>query len=87
MSFAELHEQGTDAVVARMQMQFKTPLKSGDVFLSKLALKKDGIKYVFYQDIYRASDNRLALRSTVEAVCLVHGKLSTCSELDALLLP
>ncbi|KAA6320183.1 putative esterase, partial [termite gut metagenome] len=27
--FARLHEQGTDPVVARINMAFKTPLKSG----------------------------------------------------------
>ena len=31
----------------------KTPLRSGDEFVSKLYLKKEGIKYVFYQDIFR----------------------------------
>ena len=47
VSFAELHERGIDAVVARMQLQFKTPLRSTDRFVSKLALRKEGIKYVF----------------------------------------
>ena len=32
-SFAALHEQGIDAVVARISMAFKTPLKSGDEFV------------------------------------------------------
>lgn len=85
VSFAALHEQGTDAVVARIQMQFKTPLRSGDRFVSRLALRKEGIRYVFQQDIYRQPDERLVLRSTVEAVCLVNGRLSDCPELDALL--
>ena len=85
VSFAALHEQGTDAVVARIQMQFKTPLRSGDSFVSRLALRKEGIRYVFQQDIYRQPDERLVLRSTVEAVCLVNGRLSDCPELDALL--
>ena len=30
VSFAALHEQGVDPVVARINMAFKTPLKSGD---------------------------------------------------------
>ena len=59
VSFAALHEQGVDPVVARINMAFKTPLKSGDEFVSKLAMKKEGIKYVFYQDIFRASDNKV----------------------------
>ena len=37
VSFAALHEKGIDAVVARMQLQFKTPLRSGDHFESRLA--------------------------------------------------
>ena len=83
VSFAELHARGIDAVVARMQLQFKTPLRSTDRFVSRLALRKEGIKYVFQQDIFRAADERPVLRSTVEAVCLVNGRLGTCDELDA----
>ena len=45
VSFAALHEQGVDPVVARISMAFKTPLKSGDEFVSKLYMKKEGIKY------------------------------------------
>lgn len=82
VSFAQLHERGIDAVVAGMQLRFKTPLRSGDEFVSKLALRKEGIKYVFVQDIYRLSDMRVVFKSTVEAVCLVNGKLSNCDELN-----
>ncbi len=82
ISFAEMHKQGTDAVVARLTMQFKTPLTSGDVFVCKLNVKKDGLKYVFYQDIYRKSDMKLSVRAQVDTVCLVHGRLKDCPELD-----
>ena len=82
VSFAQLHERGIDAVVAGMQLRFKTPLRSGDEFVSKLALRKEGIKYVFVQDIYRLPDMRVVFKSTVEAVCLVNGKLSDCDELN-----
>ena len=84
VSFAELHARGIDAVVARMQLQFKTPLRSADRFVSRLALRKEGIKYVFQQDIFRLPDERPVLKSTVEAVCLVDGKLSDCEELNQL---
>ena len=82
VSFAELHERGIDAVVSGMQMRFKTPLRSGDEFVSKLGLKKEGIKYVFVHDLYRLPDMRPVFKSTVEAVCLVNGRLSQCPELD-----
>ena len=82
MSFARLNEEGIDPVVARLTMAFKTPLKSGDEFLSRLYLKKEGIKYVFYQDIYRASDEKMVIKATVETVCLVNGRLSDSSVFD-----
>lgn len=80
--FADLHCRGIDAVVARITMAFKTPLRSGDSFVCRLALRKEGIKYVFRQDIFRASDEKNVLRATVDTVCLVNGRLSDCDELN-----
>ncbi|MGL5938746.1 MAG: acyl-CoA thioesterase [Phocaeicola sp.] len=74
--FAELHKQGVDPVVARITMAFKTPLKSGDSYTCKLYLKKEGIKWLFIQDIFRTSDQKWVLKATVETVCLVAGRLS-----------
>ena len=82
ISFAELHDKGTDAVVARLTMQFKVPLRSGDEYISKLWIKKDGLKYVFMQDIFRASDMKLSIRAQVDSVCLVNCKLANSPELD-----
>lgn len=87
VSFAELHSQGVDPVVARINIAFKTPLKSGDEFVSKLYLKKEGIKYVFYQDIFRASDKKVSIKSTVETVCVVNGRLSDNELFDKLFAP
>jgi acyl-CoA thioester hydrolase len=87
VSFAALHEQGVDPVVARINMAFKTPLKSGDEFVSKLAMKKEGIKYVFYQDIFRASDNKVAIKAVVETVCVVNGRLSDSELFDNVFAP
>lgn len=84
ISFAKLHEDGIDAVVARITMSFKVPLKSGDEFISKLAVQKEGIKYVFYQNIYRKSDMKLVLKAVVDTVTLINGHLGTCEILDAI---
>ena len=85
--FAELHRQGIDPVVARINMAFKTPLKSGDEFVSKLYLRKEGIKYVFHQDIFRLPDGKVSLRATVETVCLVDGRLRDSPLFDQLFAP
>lgn len=82
LDFAKLHEEGVDPVVARINMAFKTPLKSGDEFVSKLYMKKEGIKYVFYQDIFRRSDQKVVVKAVVESVCLVNGRLSTSDLFD-----
>ena len=82
VSFAEMHARGLDAVVARMTMQFKVPLRCDDEFISRLWMNKEGIKYVFHQDIFRASDEKLSFRSTVELVCLKDGRLAGSSEYD-----
>ena len=87
MSFAQLHEEGVDPVVARITMAFKTPLRSGDEFISKLYLKKEGIKYVFHQDIFHASDMKMVIKASVEVVCLINGRLSGTSIFDEVFAP
>ena len=87
ISFAKLHEKGVDPVVARLNMAFKTPLKSGDEFVSKLYLKKEGIKYVFYQDIFRLPDMKIVIKSTVETVCVINGRLGDSELFDAAFSP
>ena len=75
ISFADLHEQGIDCVVSGIEMRFKSPLKSRDEYIVRTNVKKEGIRYVFLQDIYRASDDKLCLKAKVEAVCVINGRL------------
>ena len=83
----KLHQQGIDPVVARLNMAFKTPLTSGDEFISRLALRKEGIKYVFVQDIYRLPDLKPVIKSTVETVCVVNGRLSDSALFNEIFAP
>lgn len=87
LSFAEMHEKGVDAVVARMTMQFKTPLRPDDEFSSRLNLTKEGIKYVFHHDLYRLADEKLCFRANVELVCIVDGRLSGSEDYDRAFAP
>ena len=84
VKFADLHEQGIDPVVARISLTYKTPLRGGDEFICRLNVKKEGIRYVFYQDIYRASDEKLCVKAVVECVCVINGKLGTHGMFDAM---
>lgn len=87
LSFAKMHEKGVDAVVARMNLQYKVPLRCDDVMISKLWIEKQGVRYIFYQDIIREADNKLSCRATVELVCLINGRLGNSEEYDKAFAP
>ena len=87
LSFAEMHRKGIDAVVARMNLQYKVPLRCDDEFILRLNLRKEGLRYIFQQDIFRAADDKLCFRSSVELVCIVNGRLANSPEYDAVFAP
>ena len=87
LSFAEMHQRGVDAVVARMDLRYKSPLRCDDNLISRLWIEKQGIRYIFHQDIFREADEALCLKATVELVCLVNGKLANSEEYDKAFLP
>lgn len=87
LSFAEMHQRGVDAVVARMDLRYKSPLRCDDNLISRLWIEKQGIRYVFHQDIFREADEALCLKAMVELVCLVNGKLANSEEYDKAFLP
>ena len=87
VSFAHLHNEGIDPVVARLNIAFKTPLKSGDEFVSKLYIKKEGIKYVFFQDIFRLPDMKPVIKATVETVCVINGRLGDSEVFNTIFSP
>ena len=86
ISFADLHNRGIDAVVTKITIEYKKSLKSGDEFACRLYVEKEGIRYVFYQDIFRTADNALCASARVDCVATVGGKLvSGHPKLDAML--
>ena len=82
LDFSEMHAQGVDFVVARIDLAFKTPLKSGDEFIVTVAMKKEGIRWIFIQDILRLPDQKIVVRAKVDTVSIVNGKLADYKPLD-----
>ena len=71
LNFARMHDEGTDAVVIRVEIDYKSPLKSGDQFVCKLNVAREGnLKFVFLQDIYRLPDLKLMVKGKVTAVTI-----------------
>lgn len=87
LSFADMYAQGITPVVARITISYKMPLRSRDEFVSKLFVRKEGVRYVFLQDIFRLPDMKLVARGRVDTVCLVQGRLKECAELEKYLEP
>lgn len=82
VSFSELASRGIMSVVARVDLSYKTPLCSKDIFISKLRVEDHGFKQIFYQDIYRASDNKLSLRGKITTAVSKDGKLIVFDEIN-----
>ena len=76
VNFGKLHEDGIDAMVAKISIEYKTPLRSGDKFVVGINLERKGPKIIFYQDIYRLSDGKLCTKGIVETICVENGRLT-----------
>ena len=83
-SFQKWHDEGIDMMVSEIDIRYKTPLRGQEKFLSCLNLRRDGARFLFEQDIYRADDEKLCVSATVAVVCLVNGRLTRGDEVAAL---
>ena len=81
LDFKKLMKKGITAVVARADLAYKTPLKSGDRFVVKLRIEQSGIKYVFYQDIFRLPDKKICLKGIITTTSIINGKLVLSDEI------
>lgn len=76
VNFGKLHEDGIDAMVAKITIEYKVPLRSGDRFVVRINIQRQGAKIVFFQDIYRLSDGKLCTKGAVETICVENGRLT-----------
>ncbi|RKX44154.1 MAG: acyl-CoA thioesterase [Verrucomicrobia bacterium] len=75
LNFTELHGNGIDAVVTRIEMDYKLPLTSRDVFIVKLGMHKQGrVRFVFDQAIVRKADGKMVLEAQVTGVLTRNGR-------------
>ena len=77
LNFHELHLQGIDAVVSRVEIRYKVPLIGMDLFRCTVTrLERVGVKYIFHQEIIRERDEIVCAKAKIEVVNLVSGRLS-----------
>ena len=80
-SFRKWHEEGLDVVVSEINIKYKTPLHGQEAFLSCLNVHRDGVRFVFEQDIYRKEDMCLCVSAVVTTVGILNGRISRGDEL------
>jgi acyl-CoA thioester hydrolase len=75
ISFADLHEEGLDLIVTRVEIDYKYPLRSRDKFVIRLNVRREGnIRVIFDQIIFRLPDEKLIVKACVTAVATKKGK-------------
>jgi acyl-CoA thioester hydrolase len=75
VSFVELHDEGTDLIVTKVEIEYKYPLKSRDEFIVTVAIQREGnVRILFIQDIYRLPDLKLIVKAKVTGVATRKGR-------------
>jgi acyl-CoA thioester hydrolase len=75
LSFASLHEEGTDLIVTRVEIDYKYPLRSRDKFVVTLNLRREGnARLVFEQQILRLPDEKLIVSAEVTGISTKNGR-------------
>ena len=75
ISFSELHNEGIDLLVTRVEIDYKYPLRSGDNFVVTVDIQREGnVRLVFIQSVYRTPDNKLIVNGKVTGVATRNGK-------------
>jgi len=75
LDFAELHNQGFDGVVTNVDIAYKNSLVSGDSFIVKIAIEKQGhLRMIFNQDIIHKETGKLMARGKITTVFKSNGR-------------
>jgi acyl-CoA thioester hydrolase len=75
ISFSNLHDEGLDLIVTRVEIDYKYPLRSHDKFVVKTSLRREGnVRLVFIQDIFMLPDEKLVIRARVTGAATRNGK-------------
>ena len=75
ISFVQLHEEGIDLIVTKVEINYKFPLRSRDKFIVTVAIQREGnARLVFNQDIYRIPDEKHVVHAKVTGVATKKGR-------------
>lgn len=82
IDFAQLHKEGIDLVVSRVEIDYKQFLTSRDEFVITTTMQRQGhLRVVFNQQIHRLPDNKLAITAKVTGVGLKNNRPQAVSSI------
>jgi acyl-CoA thioester hydrolase len=75
ISFVDLHNEGIDLIVTRVEIDYKYPLRSRDKFVVRVNIEREGnARLVFVQDIFRLNDEKHIVHARVTGVATKKGR-------------
>lgn len=75
VSFFELHNAGTELIVTKVEIEYKSPLISRDEFYVTVEIQREGnVRIVFLQEIFKLRDNKLVVKAKVTGVATRNGR-------------
>jgi acyl-CoA thioester hydrolase len=75
ISFAQLHEEGIDLIVTKVEIEYKYPLRSRDRFEVCINIEREGnVRLVFIQDIYRLPDRKHIIHARITGAATKNGR-------------
>jgi acyl-CoA thioester hydrolase len=75
ISFTQLHDEGIDLIITRIEIDYKYPLRSQDIFVVRLYILREGnVRIAFMQDIFRLPDNKAIVHAKVTGTAIRNGR-------------
>ena len=75
ISFVDLHNEGIDLIVTKVEIEYKSPLRSRDEFIVTVNILREGnARLLFVQNIFRLPDLKLVVKAKVTGVATKKGR-------------
>jgi acyl-CoA thioester hydrolase len=75
ISFVQLHDEGIDLIVTKIEIEYKFPLRSRDEFIVSVEIQREGnARILFIQDIFRLPDLKPVAKAKVTGAATRKGR-------------
>jgi len=75
ISFLQVHNEGIDLIVTKVEIDYKYPLRSRDKFVVRINILREGnVRIIFVQDIFRLPDEKPVVHARVTGVATINGR-------------